>query len=209
MPASLFRVDAARVRGRWSIALACATLFALLAAWQTDANAQSPKVAKPQAATSPQPGERIWLPLAKDNLHDPSSPGLKFKQEPAEALSKLAPDTAGNLVRWVDALELGQINPRAALRPGTQVRIREDFIMLNQRGGTALVRFPHRNHTLWLDCSNCHDKPFLPKVGANKLSMFQILQGEQCGLCHGAVAFPLTECARCHNTPRESVRRTP
>jgi hypothetical protein len=27
--------------------------------------------------------------------------------------------------------------------------------------------------------------------------------GEQCGVCHGAVAFPLTVCGRCHNTPRD------
>jgi hypothetical protein len=32
--------------------------------------------------------------------------------------------------------------------------------------------------------------------------MLHILEGKQCGQCHGAVAFPLTECARCHNTAR-------
>lgn len=170
--------------------------------------AQTPakKAAAPKAPT---PGERVWAPLAADGIHDPRNPGLKQKQEPAEALSKLAPDTTGNLVRWVEALDKEQINPRAALKPGTTVRIREDFIMLNQRGGTPMVRFPHRQHTLWLDCTNCHDKPFLPKAGANKLSMMMILQGEQCGICHGAVAFPLTECSRCHNTPRNSERKAP
>ncbi len=145
---------------------------------------------------------RRWLPLAADGLHDPASPALSQKQQPAEALRRLAPDTAGNQVRWVEALDKGQINPRAALKPGTPIRLRDDDIMLNRNGGTAMVRFPHRAHTLWLDCSNCHDKLFVPKIGANKLSMFKILQGEQCGVCHGAVAFPLTECNRCHNTPR-------
>jgi c(7)-type cytochrome triheme protein len=146
--------------------------------------------------------QRQWTPLAADGLHDPANPALKLKQPPAEALRPLAPDTTGNQVRWVEALDKGQIKPRAALNEATAVRVREDDILLNLRGGTPIVRFPHRAHTLWLDCSNCHDRLFLPKAGANRLSMQKILQGEQCGVCHGAVAFPLTECSRCHNTPR-------
>jgi c(7)-type cytochrome triheme protein len=75
-------------------------------------------------------------------------------------------------------------------------------ILLNLKGGTPIVRFPHLQHTLWLDCSNCHDKIFKQQTGATKISMQKILQGEQCGVCHGAVAFPLTECTRCHSVPR-------
>jgi hypothetical protein len=33
--------------------------------------------------------------------------------------------------------------------------------------------------------------------------MLAILEGEQCGQCHGAVAFPLTECTRCHAIPQK------
>lgn len=160
-------------------------------------------IAAAPALAQPDGDGRKWAPLAADGLHDPAGPALRLKQQPAEALKPLAPDTAGNQVRWVEALEKGQISPRAALKPGTPIRIREDDILLNRNGGTLMVRFPHRAHTLWLDCSNCHDRLFLPKAGANKLSMFRILQGEQCGVCHGAVAFPLTECNRCHNTPRQ------
>ena len=47
-------------------------------------------------------------------------------------------------------------------------------------------------HTEWLDCTNCHDKLFLPKAGATPVNMFAVLQGEYCGRCHGAVSFPLT-----------------
>ena len=180
---------------QWTVlvALIMATLLSGTAIMTRDAAAQ----AKADA--------RKWQPLAKDGLHDPASPALRLKQEPAQALRPLAPDTAGNQVRWVEALDKAQINPRAALRPDTPIRIRDDFILLNRNGGTPMVRFPHRAHTLWLDCSNCHDRLFLPKAGANNLSMFKILQGEQCGVCHGAVAFPLTECSRCHNTPRQSA----
>jgi len=146
-----------------------------------------------------------WQPIAKDGLRDPASPAVKVLQPPGEALSALAPDTAGNQVRWVKALELGQINPRSSLRPDTKVQTYDKDALLNLKGGMPVVRFPHGIHTKWLDCSNCHDHLFKKERGATKISMFLILQGEQCGVCHGAVAFPLTECGRCHNTKREDA----
>lgn len=143
-----------------------------------------------------------WLPLRKDGVHDPKGPAVGQLQEPGAALSALTPDTTGNLVRWVQALEKGEINPRASLRPNTEVRVLDQDILMNLRGGMPIVRFPHKAHTQWLDCANCHDRIFKPQIGANHLSMFAILQGEQCGVCHGAVSFPLTECFRCHSVVR-------
>ena len=144
-----------------------------------------------------------WVPLAKDGLHDPASPAMQDLQDPGQALSRLPRDSAGNRVDWMRALNERVIVPRSNLSPDTNVRLLDQDILLNQRGGMPMVRFPHRSHTQWLDCSNCHEQPFKSKAGANRLSMMQMLQGEQCGVCHGAVAFPLTECTRCHNTPRE------
>ncbi len=146
---------------------------------------------------------RQWLPLAKDGIHDPTSPALRVLQEPTVALSRLPADTSGNLVNWVHALERNVINPRTNILPGTQVMVIDLDILLNLKGGTLIVRFPHRAHTLWLDCTNCHQQLFVSKAGANKLSMAAMLKGEQCGMCHGAVAFPMTECSRCHNTRRD------
>ena len=151
-----------------------------------------------------QADERRWAPLAADGVHDPQSPALRDLQEPREALRHLPPDHAGNQVRWVEAIEQGAIAPRTSLDPERKPRLLDQDIYMHLYGPLPIVRFPHRQHTLWLDCSNCHDRPFVPKTGANRISMLRILQGEQCGLCHGAVAFPLTECARCH-----SVARTP
>lgn len=151
--------------------------------------------------------ERRWLPLAKDGLHDPQSPALRQLQEPREALSKLPPDDVGNKVRWVEALRNGSINPRTNLRPETQVKVLESDIIMSRNGSLRPVRFPHLEHTLWLDCSNCHEHLFASKAGANRISMFAILQGEQCGRCHGAVAFPLTECDRCHSVTRAPLPR--
>lgn len=152
------------------------------------------------AAAAAAAGE--WLPLEKDGVHDPASPAIRMLQQPAEALSKLPPDSAGNMVRWVEALEKGVINPRTNIRPETKVEILDGDILMSLNGSMPPVRFPHRAHTLWLDCKNCHEHLFKSKIGANKLSMLRILEGEQCGLCHGAVSFPLTECARCHSVSR-------
>lgn len=153
-------------------------------------------------AAVPTAAQQQWQPIGKDGLRDPASPAVKLLQPPAEALSKLAPDNAGNQVRWVRALEQGQITPRSRIYENTTVNLYEKDVFLNLRGGMPVVRFPHRAHTLWLDCSNCHDHLFKKEPNSNKLSMFAILQGEQCGVCHGAVAFPLTECSRCHSTQR-------
>ena len=153
------------------------------------------------AASSP------WVPLHKDGVHDPRNPGLALLQQPAEALAPLPRDTAGNLVRWVQALDSGAIQPRASLLPGTEVRLRENDLIIAKYGSMPAVKFPHRQHTLWLDCANCHDQIFKAELGANKLSMVAILDGQQCGVCHGAVAFPLTECNRCHSVPNELLPR--
>jgi len=150
-----------------------------------------------------------WKRLENDGVHDPKSPAIGILQQPGDALSLLPPDTAGNQVNWVQAIETGAIDPRTSILPETQVRVRDDAIIVAKYGSMPAVRFPHRAHTLWLDCSNCHEKLFKSKAGANRFSMGAILNGEQCGLCHGAVSFPLTECNRCHSVPNASLRRKP
>ena len=144
-----------------------------------------------------------WLPLARDGVHDPRGPGIRQLQQPRDALSRLTPDTPGNQVRWVQALEKGEIQPREKLNPATRIRKLDQDIILDVNGGMPAVRFPHRQHTEWLDCSNCHEGLFKSRTGETRISMFLILQGEQCGVCHGAVAFPLTECVRCHSISRQ------
>lgn len=146
--------------------------------------------------------DRSWLPIAKDGLRDSGGPAVKVLQQPADALSPLAPDNAGNQVRWVRALKEGQINPRSSLRKPLKSESYDKDVLLNLNGGMPVVRFPHSVHNEWLDCTNCHDHLFKKQRGATKISMFLILQGEQCGVCHGAVAFPLTECTRCHSVKR-------
>lgn len=145
-----------------------------------------------------------WAPLAKDGIHDPRSPAIKILQEPAEALSKLTADKphVGNQVHWIQSLEKKEIQPREKIFPKTEIRKLDRDSILNAKGGMPAVRFPHRQHTEWLDCVNCHNGIFSTTPGETQISMLKILEGEQCGICHGAVAFPLTECLRCHSIPR-------
>lgn len=153
-----------------------------------------------------------WQPLEKDGMHDPAGPAIKLLQQPVEALSNLPSDPVGNQVNWGAALEQGIIKPRSSLSPETRIEILDGDVILPETGEMPMVRFPHKQHTEWLACSNCHEKMFMSKAGATKgVNMFAILNGEYCGQCHGAVAFPLTECNRCHSQlrPNELTGRAP
>ena len=142
-----------------------------------------------------------WQSLAKDGLHDPNNAGLKWLQNPGNALSRLPADSAGNKVDWIRAFEDGYINPRSGLNNKKPPKLLDTDILLNNTGSLPRVLFPHRQHTMWLDCSNCHEKIFQSKTGATPITMSKILEGKYCGVCHGAVSFPLTECNRCHSVP--------
>lgn len=153
--------------------------------------------------------ERSWKPLSNDGLHDPQSPALGVLQEPAAALSLLPPDTVGNKVAWIQSLRESYIEPRANIFPGTFIEVIDMEIIMERTGEMPLVSFPHRAHTEWLDCTNCHNEIFVDKVDANPINMFAILSGEYCGRCHGAVSFPLTECNRCHSVNRSTFTGKP
>ena len=143
-----------------------------------------------------------WKPLAEDGLHDTQSPAMALLQEPGEALSVLPADTTGNNVRWIEALRNGSITPRTNIFPETKIEVLDLDILMKRTATLPFVLFPHRAHTEWLDCKNCHPKLFAEKAGATKIGMLAILQGKKCGRCHGAVSFPLTECNRCHSIPQ-------
>jgi c(7)-type cytochrome triheme protein len=152
------------------------------------------------ALTSAVVGAGNWQPLKNDGLHDPSNPAIEVLQEPGEALSVLVPDGAGNKVDWVQSLQQGLIEPRPSLDGGREPEILDSDVIMKNTYPMLYVRFPHKPHTEWMACEMCHDRIFLPQEDANPINMGKILEGEYCGLCHGAVSFPLTECNRCHNT---------
>ena len=148
---------------------------------------------------------RKWDLIVNDGLHDPNSPAVGVLQEPGEALSALPPDAhdAGNKVNWPKAIENGYINPKTSRDGKYKMKVLDLDILLTSTREMPMVLFPHIKHTVWLDCANCHEKIFKMKAGATPINMYKILMGEYCGLCHGAVAFPLTQCLRCHSVRRE------
>ena len=146
-----------------------------------------------------------WQSLKNDGLHDPSNPSIDVLQEPSEALGVLQPDPAGNKVDWVQSLELGFIEPRPGLRDEEAPEILDSTVLMKNTQELPYVLFPHKPHTQWMSCEACHESIFISKIDANPINMGKILAGEYCGLCHGAVSFPLTECNRCHNTDSVTV----
>ncbi len=148
-----------------------------------------------------------WKPLKEDGIHDPDNPAIGVLQEPADALSVLQADTAGNKVDWARSLEYGFIEPRGSIDGDKRPKFRGTTVLMRNTMPMRFVSFPHKTHTEWMSCETCHDSIFIAEPDANPINMGKILQGEYCGLCHGAVAFPLTECDRCHNTDSSTVAR--
>jgi c(7)-type cytochrome triheme protein len=130
---------------------------------------------------------------------DPANRDSMRLQRPQEAFSTLPVDTLGR-PDWMRALRDGVIRPRSGVTGGEGIQTLDLDIIMKNTAQMPFVKFPHQSHTAWLDCSNCHDAIFVPKTGANAISMAQILRGESCGICHTTVAFTaMFACERCHN----------
>lgn len=144
------------------------------------------------------------LPPVKDGIHDPQNPASILLQTPKEGMAGYVKVFYGNRVDWVKTLKQGIINPRASLEdPTEEMDIFEVNVVRIPVGSMPKVVFPHDRHTAWLGCENCHDSIFIPEAGANEISMEIIIRGEKCGVCHGKVAFPISQCGKCH-----SLRKT-
>ena len=104
------------------------------------------------------------------------------------------------LVDWVETLEQGLIKPRSSIIANAVEGVPFDMnvLMPSKTGMIAGAHFPHKIHTTWMGCDSCHVKIFIPLAGSNDLTMSRIVDGNACGVCHGKVAFPLNDCARCH-----------
>lgn len=142
-------------------------------------------------------------PPSEDGVHDPQNAGTGLLQWPSEAFTGFAKSSDGNQVDWVTTLKEGKIAPWFEFETKSTEPFLFDLVIVREvKGSMPNVVFPHEAHTQWLDCSNCHDEIFLPQKGANEISMAAILLGQKCGVCHGRVAFPVTDCRRCHAQPK-------
>lgn len=159
------------------------------------------------ADTDPNSFNRLLIPKSErnaspgtDGIHDPAAFGTPLLQSPHDAFAELPKSTAGNYVDWSRALLEGVLNPRYDINDPTRNPIVLDLNIVREvKGSMPNVVYPHKQHTEWLDCANCHPAIFIPLKGANQISMASILLGEKCGVCHGTVAFPVSDCRRCHS----------
>ncbi len=102
---------------------------------------------------------------------------------------------ADGMFRLVDYLE-GISTKREALP------IQNDFVLMPKVQGMPDIIFSHKKHTVWNSCEVCHPDIFFGvRKGSTKYSMVEIFEGKYCGVCHTSVAFPLTDCQRCHSKP--------
>lgn len=77
-------------------------------------------------------------------------------------------------------------------------------VVLNKRSEANQVRpvvFSHWFHRIRYRCNVCHEEPgFKMRVGANDMTMKDIIDGKFCGMCHnGQVAWSTERCDLCHS----------
>ena len=124
----------------------------------------------------------------------------------ADFAAKMPKERFGNGVDWERAEDSGLIKPQQYLE-GLSVKrpplaAQKDFAIEGKVAGMPDIVFSHKKHTVWNGCELCHPDIFVGiKKGATKYNMAEIFAGQYCGVCHVTVAFPLTDCQRCHTQP--------
>ena len=111
----------------------------------------------------------------------------------------------GDGINWVQALDSGKITPVNSIMPegapeSMPLPKHLDFpLRWTTTAPRTLVSFPHKEHTKWLDCANCHPDLFsIKEMGTVEFNKEKNLYGMYCGSCHMTVAFPMNGCNRCH-----------
>ncbi|NTV50404.1 MAG: hypothetical protein HGB32_05790 [Geobacteraceae bacterium] len=112
----------------------------------------------------------------------------------------------GNKINWELAEEKGLIKPVDYLEKVSSkkvnLKVNQDFAIKAKVEGMPDIIFSHKKHTVWNGCELCHPDIFVGvKKGTSKYSMTEIFDSKYCGVCHEKVAFPQTDCQRCHTRP--------
>jgi len=151
-------------------------------------------------------------PPPEDGIHDMANDGTHVLQPPLIAFEGLPTTEFGNYVDWVKSLGDGLLKPRYdRFDPKVEPLLMDLDIVREVKASVPDVVFPHKPHTQWLHCSNCHPKIFIPQRNANVINMSAILLGQKCGVCHGKVSFPITtkSCKKCHSKPKPKDWKPP
>ncbi len=126
---------------------------------------------------------------------------------PAALAAEVLPKDKYGLVNWAKAVKDNIVAPRPSLDPNEEEMppLDMDVVIEAKSDFVNDVVYPHYMHTWWLKCEVCHPAIFIPVKGENNMTMLGIAQGQWCGRCHGKVAFPLTDCNRCHTQPKKAA----
>jgi len=177
-----------RLRRRFTITAMIIALFPLACATISE---QSEQVAKPATVR--------LEPKAP-------SPVAAEVSSRADHLQGLPPAEYGNRVDWVQAQETGKIEPKGDISAEVELEVLDMDIVIPVKASMDHVLFSHKIHTQLLGCESCHAGLFEMEEGTSQMSKAKMVAGENCGVCHGSVAFPIEDCKRCHNVPREEAR---
>ena len=125
-------------------------------------------------------------------------------QEMFERFAAGMPETeTGNKIDWAKALATGKIKPKHTIfSEELSLQLPEKIaqpMSLGNAGSRSKVSFSHAEHFAEMDCSSCHPEIFnIKKKGTERFSMERNVYGIYCGACHMRVAFPMSDCRRCH-----------
>jgi c(7)-type cytochrome triheme protein len=157
-----------------------------------------PKASTEQRADSLQPWD--------DGIHDLANPDLMTLLPYADAITSLAKDNSGH-PDWAKALNDKLITPRSSknAEQNDSMAPWDQNIIYKDTATMPWVHFPHKTHSQWLACSNCHDEIFSSQGEKADISMASIYTGNHCGACHGRVAFNINTCERCHSILHDKV----
>jgi c(7)-type cytochrome triheme protein len=120
-------------------------------------------------------------------------------------LEMMPSEKFGNSINWEKAEREGKIKLTDYIEgvstTRAKMKIQHDTILKGKLEGMPDILFSHTKHAVWNGCELCHPDIFGIRKGGTKYTMGEIFEGKYCGACHSFVAFPLTDCRRCHSKP--------
>ncbi|BDG09212.1 c(7)-type cytochrome triheme domain-containing protein [Anaeromyxobacter paludicola] len=135
-----------------------------------------------------------------------SGDGLERHARDYDAFARGLPRTPSGQPDWARAEAERRLSlldfAEGAAPVGARLKMERDVAFeLDRAGG---IVFSHARHARWSGCELCHPQIFTTRAKATLgFRMRRIMAGDQCGACHGKVAFDLGECGLCHTEPRD------
>lgn len=119
---------------------------------------------------------------------------------------KLPKRARSGLVDWEEAETKGIVKPidflEGVYTRRQPIKMDKELSIESKETWMSNIFFSHKKHAVWNGCEVCHPEIFpSTKQGTVQYTMFQIGEGQYCGVCHNKVAFPVFSCHRCHVNP--------